>query len=269
LRYAHRRLSDGDLYFIANPAGAPVEARCGFRVTGRRPSLWDPATGEIFAVGPFEENDGRTWLRLPLEEHDSVFVVFHAGPLPPSARGTPRRPALCREMELAGPWEVRFPAGHGAPGQVRLDALADLAEHSDAGVRHFSGTAIYRKVFHLPVALPDVGRQLFLDLGKVQVMARARLNGQDLGVAWKPPFRLSLAQAARSGENVLEVEVANLWPNRLIGDQSLPPEKRIARTTWNPYRAGDKLFPSGLLGPVVVQSAAEDRRANGPNGSGP
>ena len=60
------------------------------------------------------------------------------------------------------------------------------------------------------------------------------------------------ARAATPGQNHVEIEVTNLWPNRLIGDQSLPEDKRITWTTYNPYKKDSPLLESGLLGPVEV-----------------
>jgi hypothetical protein len=93
----------------------------------------------------------------------------------------------------------------------------------------------------------------FLDLGRVAVMARVRLNGKDIGVVWKSPYRVDVGDALKPGENVLEVTVANLWPNRLIGDAGLPEQERIAKTTWNPFTKDTALLESGLLGPVSLQ----------------
>ena len=57
----------------------------------------------------------------------------------------------------------------------------------------------------------------------------------------------------KAGNNTIEIEVANLWVNRLIGDQLLPENKRYTWTTCNPYKGTDKLLPSGLIGPVTIQ----------------
>jgi hypothetical protein len=56
--------------------------------------------------------------------------------------------------------------------------------------------------------------------------------------------------AVRAGTNRLEIAVTNLWPNRLIGDQQLPPEKRKTHTNITKFHADSPLMPSGLLGPV-------------------
>ncbi|MCA9438940.1 MAG: hypothetical protein KC978_24355, partial [Candidatus Omnitrophica bacterium] len=82
--------------------------------------------------------------------------------------------------------------------------------------------------------------------------ARVRLNGRDLGVTWCAPWRVEIGDVLKEKDNRLEIEVANLWPNRLIGDRLLPLEKQVAWTTWNPYKADSELLPSGLLGPVRI-----------------
>ena len=124
------------------------------------------------------------------------------------------------------------------------------------------------------------GRRLFLDLGKVQVMAEVKLNGKDLGILWKPPFRVDITDAVRPGDNALEVKVANLWPNRMIGDEQLAedsqrnpngtlkdwpqwlqegkpsPTGRTTFTSWRHWPRDAPLLESGLLGPVRIRVAA-------------
>ena len=72
---------------------------------------------------------------------------------------------------------------------------------------------------------------------------------------WNPPFRVEISKALKPGKNALEVRVTNLWPNRrLIGDAAPPKEKRLTWSTFEPYKPGDPLLPSGLLGPVSIQA---------------
>jgi hypothetical protein len=180
-------------------------------------------------------------------------------------------------MELAGPWEVRFPPGLGAPAGATFPRLMSWTESEDPGIRYFSGTATYRLVLDIPHALVGADHALALDLGRVCEIARLRLNGQDLGLLWKPPYRADVTGVARAGRNELEVEVTNLWVNRLIGDEQLPddcewaggalarlpewlvegtprpPTDRITFTTWKHWLANDPLLESGLLGPVMVR----------------
>ena len=123
---------------------------------------------------------------------------------------------------IEGPWDVRFPAKSGAPESVKLDKLISWSDHPDSGVKYFSGTATYRKTFRVPPEALAAGRAVYLDLGKVAVIAQVRLNGQDLGILWKAPFRVEATAALRAGDNLLEVQVTNLWVNRMIGDEQLP-----------------------------------------------
>ncbi len=131
-----------------------------------------------------------------------------------------------------------------------MEKLVDWSQHPDPGVKYFSGQATYSTTFPFAPASGAQGTRLMLDLGRVQVMAQVTVNGKNVGVAWRSPFQVDITSTVQPGENRLEITVANLWPNRLIGDQSLPPEKRMAWTTWNPFKKDSPLLESGLLGPV-------------------
>jgi hypothetical protein len=156
-------------------------------------------------------------------------------------------------MEIAGPWEVKFPAGLGAPESAVFDKLASWTNHAEAGIKYFSGTATYVKEIDIPAEM--LGKQLYLDLGKVKELAGVRLNGKDLGVLWKPPFRVDISQAVQPGKNLLEVMVTNLWPNRLIGDQFLPETERITLNSDDKHFAKNSaLLESGLLGPITIRT---------------
>ena len=116
-------------------------------------------------------------------------------------------------------------------------------------------TATYRKCFDFPSEISPAKSHIVLDLGQVQVLAQVKLNGQDLGIRWTPPYRVDITGAVQAGENTLEVSVVNLWPNRMIGDQFLPLEQRYTSSTWNPFTKASPLLESGLLGPVTLQAA--------------
>jgi len=161
--------------------------------------------------------------------------------------------------KMSGPWEVRFPKGGGAPEAVVFDELISWTEHENPGVKHFSGTAIYRKQFDVAASLFQPNRYLALDFGEVKNIAQVTLNGKDLGTLWKPPFRVDVTGLFREKGNVLEVKVTNLWPNRLIGDQLLPEGQRFTRTNIKKFTKDSPLLPSGLLGPVYVMVAGQER----------
>ena len=183
-------------------------------------------------------------------------------------------------QEISGGWNLSFPPHWGAPPVVTLDKLISWTEHADAGVRYFSGTATYEKEIEIAADRLTAGRELWLDLGAVKNFAQVSLNGQNLGVLWKPPFRVNVTAVAKPGANKLVVKVTNLWPNRLIGDEQLPddrewngkqlkewpqwfldgkpsPTGRLTFTTWHHWKKDDALLESGLLGPVTLQTAQQ------------
>jgi alpha-L-rhamnosidase len=186
--------------------------------------------------------------------------------------------ALPEPFELTGPWEVGFAPAAGGPGRVTFDRLMSWSQHSDAGVKYYSGTALYTKRFEVPAGMIAPGRRLYLDLGKVEVMAGVKLNGRDLGWLWKEPYCVEVTDALKPGENALELAVVNLWPNRQIGDEQLPedsernpngtckqwpqwvldgkpsPTGRYTFTSWRLWHKDSPLVESGLLGPVKLRA---------------
>lgn len=390
LNWIHRRANGAEIYFVANPAGTAVEARCTFRVQGLRPELWNPETGETTLLAAYEEAAAGVTVPLRLGASESAFIVFRQsskgfdpvvkllrngsplletlpeagglkivsasygvpgdaartrdvreqvqalvnggkttfqvaelaeagdpaygvvktlaveyavaektfkatgkdpdpitlGALVPAlerpaeilcdAAGRPRLAArepgsyewitafgqtnraeiteVSPPTEITGPWLLNFPPKWGAPDSVTLTNLISWSDSADAGVKFFSGTATYRTTFDFPgVKLKTENPRLFLTLGDVRVMARVTVNGQDCGVAWRPPFRVEITGAVRAGANALEIQVANQWPNRMIGDAALPAEKRFTWSSWEPFTKDTPLLPSGLLGPVRIE----------------
>ena len=159
-------------------------------------------------------------------------------------------------QEISGAWTVSFPPHWGAPEKITLERLISLSESTNAGVRYFSGTATYTNLFNWkPAARTGKQKnQTWLDLGDVQVMAQVKLNGHDLGILWQPPFRVDVTGALQPGSNTLEVRVANLWPNRMIGDAALPMAERFTWSSYEPFTKDSPLPKSGLLGPVTLQN---------------
>lgn len=254
VRYAHRTTDDADIYFVANRTDKAVATECVFRTGRGSPERWDPVTGAIDALPEYQRADGRTRIDLQFAPQQSYFVVFRgtgSGKSEPQARRA-NFPNSRPLLTVRGPWQVAFDPAAGGPPQCEFSELTDWSQNADPAIRNYSGLARYSASFEL-ASRPDDATRLMLDLGTVFCLARVRLNGQEIGGVWCAPWSVDVTAAARAGENRLEIEVANLWPNRLIADAGLPEKKRITWTTWNPYRPTDALLPSGLLGPVVVR----------------
>ncbi|TWT90268.1 F5/8 type C domain protein [Pseudobythopirellula maris] len=259
LDYIHRTTDEAEIYFVVNRTEEEIETECSFRVAGPRPELWDPVTGGTPEASSYQIDAVSTRLPIVLPANGSVFVIFRGADAERSRRDEgPNlpRPAPLEELDLR--WSVRFDPALGGPAQpIEMDRLTDWSEHDDPAIKHYSGKAVYRCEWSLDdSALKRLdGGRVWLDLGSVQNLARVRVNGVGLGVAWTPPYRVEMTGVLQE-HNVIEVEVANLWPNRLIGDLAAPPDKRITRTNVVKFRADSPLLPSGLLGPVRVLTEA-------------
>lgn len=252
--YIHRRTDDAEIYYVANRENRRVTGTAVFRVRGKRPEFWDPVSGAKRAVTPTHEEAERTAISLQLEPEQSVFVVFRTAPA--TAEKTSAAPTTSAEltplMPIRGPWTVRFDPAWGGPAEVVFDELVDWTKRSEEGIRHYSGAAWYETTFRLSHVPAD--RRLQLDLGELKNLAVVELNGWPLGVLWMSPFRVDATAALREGENRLRVKIVNLWPNRLIGDQKLPPEARRTQTNITKFEqpANQTLRASGLFGPVQI-----------------
>jgi hypothetical protein len=288
LRYTHRRDGDTDIYFVANAENRDLASECIFRVAGRLPELWDAATGEIRHLPEFTESGGRTAIPLRFAPHQSFFIVFRKpvpGAHPEGQRAGQRSLNFSEVVEtgrIDGPWDVSFDPKWGAPEKVVFENLEDWSCRPEEGIRYYSGSATYRKTFDMPEAKGSGSGdspRVWLDLGTVKCIARVRLNSKDLGVVWSAPWRVEITAIAKPRGNRLEVTVANLWPNRLIGDEQLPADCDYGRggnltrwpewlstgqprpssgrytfTTWKHFDKESPLLPSGLLGPVTIRA---------------
>ena len=250
--FVHRNLGDGDLWFLNNRKTVDERVEARFRVTGKQPELWYADSGRSEPVSYRIEN-GETIVPLTLGAESSVFVVFRK---PAKANSLMIKKAVPTAVAtLDRPWQVAFQAGRGAPAGITLPKLASLSDQAEPGVRYFSGMATYTSSFTLPKSV-NAGAPLWLNLGEVGEIAEVSVNGKHVGYAWHKPYRVDLSGVVRKGVNSVEVKVANLWVNRLIGDAQ-PGAEKVTWTSFPTYRADTALRPSGLIGPVTLESAGE------------
>jgi hypothetical protein len=249
LLFVHRKLAEGDLYFVDNRNARAENVNATFRVTGKAPELWHPDSGKMEPAS-FTIADGRTTVPLHLERWGTVFVVFRR-----ATTETSHTVPAAGETQLAtvdGSWSVAFPPDRGAPASITLDSLASWSTNSDPGVKYFSGTGTYTKTITAPAEWFQKGAHLWIDLGDVKNLADVEVNGKPLGIVWHTPYRVDATNALKPGANTLTIKVTDAWVNRLIGDQQPNATVKYTFTVVKPYKATSPLQESGLEGPVTV-----------------
>lgn len=256
LDFIHRRVGDAEIYFVANRSTNAMFGTCTFAVTGKVPELWNAVSGERRPAESYSSESayGRTGVSMHFDPCGSWFIIFRES-ITAGSKDAGRRPFVSRHpvVELPNNWMVSFSANWAGAASAEFDSLVSWTERLEPGIKFYSGTATYTKSFELSDSAFRTPRSaLWLDLGSVRELAEVRVNGQSCGITWTPPFRVDITKAVTPGQNKLEVEVVNFWPNRIIGDAGLPKEQRLTRTNIRKLTMDTPLMPSGLLGPVRV-----------------
>ena len=248
--WSEREIDGAKWYYIAAPVGEAFKGVIRLEGKGKA-EWWDPVTGEVKSLKT--KGFGRLKkVRLDLAKAESGFVVFRSGASSPTTKekAFPGKPDH-GQIAIEG-WTVKFPEGWGTPeGTISLSELKpwkDL-DLGDEG-KSFSGTATYETSFTLDKS--QIGKDLVLDLGKVDFIADIKVNGKSAGVLWTEPYSLNIKDFIQEGENTLTVDVTGTWYNRLAYDASQPEAQRKTWTIAGPA-AGSQLHDSGLLGPVRIE----------------
>ena len=251
LLFIHRSMSEGEIYYVSNQSEEKLKTSPVFRVKGLKPELWNSLTSEIRTLPEYSETDCGISVPLAFEPLESFFIIFRKDTR--DALSNENFPSHNEIDNIRGPWKISFESGRGAPEvPIVMDSLVDLSVYPDKRVNYFSGISTYSTSFEFD---SDVNKKpLYLDLGKVMVMAKVKINGKYVGGVWTDPYVLPVSDYIVKGKNDLEIEVVNTWMNRLIGDLSLPEEKRIGWTVMMTWSKDTPLQSSGLLGPVRLFS---------------
>ena len=246
--YIHRVAGGAEIYFVANRSTNAALLNCTFRVAGKAPELWNAVSGQRHFATAYSEKEGGTTLPLEFTPCGSCFVVFRDPAQKHPATAESNAAGFKTLIELSGPWTVSFDPKWGGPESAQFDALVSWTTRGEPGIKFYSGTAVYRKAFEAPANL--TGKSAWLDLGDVRELAEVKVNGKACGTTWSPPFRVDISRALKPGANQLEIEVVNFWPNRIIGDASLPKDQCLTRTNIRKLTPETPLMKSGLFGPV-------------------
>ncbi|WP_198931764.1 glycosyl hydrolase [Labilibacter marinus] len=254
--WIHRNMPGMDIYFVCNQSDETIELFPVFRADKKlKPQLWDAVSGEIRALSDYELTATGIKVPLKMEAAQSWFVVFtnddkNADVKPAYASNFPEYEKM---SALEGPYKVDFVNRDIVPKDpVVFNELIDWRNSSNEQIKYYSGTAIYTTSFNVE-SLPQ-NQDLFLNLGKVSVMAKVKLNDIYVGGVWMSPYRLNITDALKTGENELQIEVVNLWRNQLIRDKSRPKDEKYTWIVIDKITPESALQSSGLIGPVHIET---------------
>lgn len=294
LDYIHYDRAGMNFYFIRNTTGDWVSREVGFRAPGKFPELWDPLSGKVESPSIFRHDHSYTRVPISLAPYGSVFVVLNESGFVPTyeklesrelfppkfsfendrlfileeglfelKKGGEKLPVqnLVKQQAIDGAWEVFFSPEWGGPERMIFPELISWTESEVESIKYYSGIARYKKTFQYDInASFQPEQKVFLDLGDLSKIGEVWLNGVSLGIAWAKPYRFDLTDILKAGDNLLEIEVANVWSNRLTGDAQTEGKDytstNVKHTDINGLNKIDvpwvavPLIQSGLFGPV-------------------
>jgi hypothetical protein len=260
LDFIHRITAIGNVYFIRNKTDQAITEECHFRTVGKQAEYWDPITGKQYQINDLKTLNGNTKINLQLAPNASCFIVFNA------ERRTLPSYNITKEtksQELSSPWTLSFPEKWGAPDSVKMTKLISWTDHTDDGIKYFSGTATYKNSFDISRESLTKDSVIKINLGEVLDVARIFINGKSAGVVWTPPFSLNIKDYLKPGKNKVEIQITNMWINRLTGDMNSIDGKKYCQTNIPygrkdrfPNENGDEKFHvqrAGMMGPVRIE----------------
>ncbi len=265
--WTHRKAYGQDIYFISNQNDKEVKTEISFRVRNKIPEFWQPDTGSITEASAYHSENERTIVPVTLDAAGSVFIVFRkegSNTMNPGEMQNEVSTRSTTKISLENPWRLYFPQDWDAPDSIQINNLTSWSEFSQPGIKYFSGTATYKNTFEIAEEHLQGNSRVMLDLGEVMMMAEVIVNGKNLGILWKKPYRTEITSVIKKGINQLEIRITNTWWNRLIGDEKFPdgfPGSDVhsprTYTTVKAWKAEDALLDAGLIGPVVISAEQE------------
>lgn len=252
--WTHRTMSGMDIYFISNQSDKKLDIQPTFRVNDLKPQFWDAVTGTIRILHDYDRSQQGTVVPLTLEPGQSQFVVFTddmTGDVHPGYNSNfPSRQML---MPIPGPWTVEFANPIiEVHEKETFNTLIDWSESDNEAIKYYAGTAVYTTEFMLNQV--PAGNDIFINLGRVHVMAEVSVNDTFVGGTWIYPYVLNITNLVKPGKNTLIIEVVNLWRNYLVKDCSLPEDQRRTGLLVSDVNKDETLQPSGLMGPVILET---------------
>jgi hypothetical protein len=288
VQWIHRSDEGTDIYFIANTKDVDLAPTLTIEGTGRMPEVWDPETGETSIARIWKMIDGKTQVKLNLTTRRAVFLILKDKTIETASNADGFPSNVIATLPINGQWSVKFADGK----QVEWPSLMPWNESADNDIKYFSGTATYSQ--HLYMKELKRNYSYVLDLGEVKNLAVVKVNGKVCGTLWRPPFTIDITDALLRGDNTLEIDVTNLWVNRMVGDELEPedvewsepvtfgaapkspgigrfmkqvpewlskgqprPTKRKAVVSMKFFEKDSPLLRSGMIGPVVLKKTTK------------
>ena len=268
--FIHRKLAEGNLYFVANTSNQDRRVHAHFRDAARRAEIWDAFTGEIAGLADPAN------IELDLEPYGSRLIFFSDAAMAPEPR--PKMQETVK-ADLSRQWKATF-------GETGLSAVMDrlTSWSADPGTRFYSGLATYQKSFDLAPGKAPEGSRFLLDFGPgarlplpsppgehnmrayldapIREAAQVWVNGKLAGLVWRPPYRVDITSFLHQGANDLRIVVGNTAINTMAGKPQ--PDYRLL---WDRYgmlfvpqdMQNLRPLPSGILGPVKLVQAVPVR----------
>ena len=243
LWFSHRRLRDGDLYFVANHSGKAYHDVVRLRANWKNAYFWNPLDGSRERMAVADSDGAQMTLPLHLAPDESGFVVLTDEAIAPLAyRQFDEKPQETWKVERADLYFEREDI------QLKNHSLFDWTTSDNNRIKYYSGCCRY--TFDFKVGNTKKGKWM-LCLPRVNGNVRVLANGREAGILWCSPWRLDVSRFVRRGVNRFELLVDNVLSNRMIGDAGLPESERATYSQPQIYQATDSLKPSGIFGSPV------------------
>jgi len=254
LQYIHKKIGQTDLYFVANQQNIKLKRECTFRIANKIPEIWNPQNGTILNPVNYSNENGRVHIPVTFAPYESLVFVFKESDNPHQLTNIkPVEPEIAEVSNFTG--TITFSPAYPAKIEpVEITELKSWTDFANPAIKYFSGKANYTIHFKSPLGFTPGKDSILFSLGKIGVIGGVQLNGKWLGNIWLPDFRMDVTHILKA-DNELQVVVANVYRNRIIGDFSEYGKMQNLWTT-SPvelFFAKDKtLQPAGLLGPIQL-----------------
>ena len=245
------RIGTTPAHFIVNRANGIHQKHLTVAHSGPRPrtaTILDPRSGHIFVAPVVSHTATSVSLQADLPADSVRFVIWDNPKMPvPIGIAAARRERILTH----GTFDVTPGRGSVHPETMKSVTLGDWCKWS-AAWRAFSGRATYKASVSA-----SAGKRVTIDLGDVRHSARIYWNGRELATLISAPYEVSIAASDVKTNNILEVEVANLMLNGLIGCEKSGMKWQkfyFVGIDYKPFTAtSHSELPSGILGPIIIK----------------